>query len=123
MSSIRESRFSGECIDLETGRRRHDGHAVSAAPVGLHERARLGVDLGGEALSEDAFADLGELVATRSRQPITPRVFDTSSVIGRGQAPPGSRYVPHHPEQTILYQTVSEQLETFLARSLEPKQA
>jgi hypothetical protein len=30
---------------------------------------------------------------------------------------PGSRYVPHHPEQAVLYQTVREQLETFLATS------
>src|SRR5204863_324617 len=51
----------GEWIDLIPRRRGDDGDRVALLQVRLNQRTRLRIDVGGEAIAEDALADGGEL--------------------------------------------------------------
>src|SRR5262249_32100076 len=53
--------LTGDRPDLVTCRRRDDGDRVATPAVRLHQRARLWIDRGRDALCEDALADLLEI--------------------------------------------------------------
>src|SRR5205823_9428088 len=66
---VRDAELARDRLDLVAGGRRDDGERVAATPVGLHERARLGVDRGRQRAREDALRELLELLLRDVAQP------------------------------------------------------
>ena len=66
---VRDAELPRQGLDLVAGGGRHEGEGVPAAAVGLHQRARLGVDHGGDRAREDALAELLELPLGDVAQP------------------------------------------------------
>src|SRR5207249_75768 len=66
---VGDAELARQRLDLVPSRRRHQGQGVAAAPVGLHQGARLGVDRRRARAREDALRQLLELLLGHAAQP------------------------------------------------------